>query len=131
MNENLSTMEVAKELVTLGEKHATVVDYVNYLADIVGHNAKESNKWINKLRRRSNTNTVLILGIIGYLAYKESDKVKVLVNDTIDKLKNYKSKKEAMDDISEELTDLTMNGASDEELEEAVKRSKDVIDSYK
>lgn len=131
MNENLSTMEVAKELVALGEKHASVISYIDYLSDIVGHNAKESNKWINKLRNKSNLNTFFIIGIIGYLAYKESDKVKDFVNDTIDKFKKYKSKKEAMNDISEELTDLTMNGASDEELEEAVKRSKDVIDSYK
>lgn len=59
------------------------------------------------------------------------DEIKDKATEIIDKIKKHKSKKEAMDDISEELTDLTMNGASDEELEEAVKRSKDVIDSYK
>jgi hypothetical protein len=59
------------------------------------------------------------------------DEIKEKATEIIDKIKKHKSKKEAMDDISEELTDLTMNGASDEELEEAVKRSKDVIDSYK
>ena len=59
------------------------------------------------------------------------DEIKEKATEIIDKIKKHKSKKEAMNDISEELTDLTMNGASDEELEEAVKRSKDVIDSYK
>ena len=72
------------------------------------------------------SSTLLLFEIIYH-----KDEIKEKATEIIDTIKKRKSKKEAMNDISEELTDLTMNGASDEELEEAVKRSKDVIDSYK
>jgi len=142
MNENLTTMDVAKELVNLDEKIERMGKVIDKNVDIYDGNFKnvinayDANfdkliKYLNSLNKQANLNTILILGVIGYLAYKESDKVNNKINNVINKIKKHKSKKEAMDEMSEKITNMTMNGASDEELEEAVKRSKDVIDSYK
>ena len=142
MNENLTTMDVAKELVNLDEKIERMGKVIDKNVDIYDGNFKnvvnayDANfdkiiKYINGLNKQANLNTVLILGVIGYLAYKESDKVKNKVNNVINKIKNHKSKKEAMEEMSEKITNMTMNGASDEELEAAIRESKDVIDSYK
>jgi len=142
MNENLTTMDVAKELVNLDEKIERMGKVIDKNVDIYDGNFKnvinayDANfdkliKYLNSLNKQANLNTILILGVIGYLANKESDKVNNKINNVINKIKKHKSKKEAMDEMSEKITNMTMNGASDEELEEAVKRSKDVIDSYK
>ena len=70
--------------------------------------------------------TVLIIGLD-----QHQDEIKDWFNGIANKIKNHKSKKEAMEEMSEKITNMTMNGASDEELEAAIRESKDVIDSYK
>lgn len=66
-----------------------------------------------------------------FVVDKYQDEIKDKSEEIMNKIKNHKSKKEAMEEMSEKITNMTMNGASDEELEAAIRESKDVIDSYK
>lgn len=66
-----------------------------------------------------------------FVVDKYQDEIKDKSEEIMNKIKNRKSKKEAMEEMSEKITNMTMNGASDEELEAAIRESKDVIDSYK
>lgn len=66
-----------------------------------------------------------------FVVDKYQDEIKDKSEEIMNKIKKHKSKKEAMEEMSEKITNMTMNGASDEELEAAIRESKDVIDSYK
>lgn len=66
-----------------------------------------------------------------FVVDKYQDEIKDKSEEIMNKIKKHKSKKEAMEEMSEKITNMTMNGASDEELETAIRESKDVIDSYK
>lgn len=66
-----------------------------------------------------------------FVVDKYQDEIKDKSEEIMNKIKKHKSKKEAMEEMSEKITNMTMNGASDEELEAVIRESKDVIDSYK
>ena len=78
MGENLTTMEVAKEIVRIDDNidliannHNGLISCLNDNADIIDKNFDKLEKWTKILKSRTALNTLLIVGVIGYIVYKE------------------------------------------------------------
>lgn len=78
MENNLNTLDVAKELVRIDDNidliaknHNGLIDCMNANADIIDKNFDDLEKWTKILKSRTAFNTLLIVGVIGYIVYKE------------------------------------------------------------
>lgn len=81
MNENLTTMEVAKEIVRIDDNidliaknHNGLIDCLNKNSDIIDKNFDDLEKLTKSLNTKTAIQGILIIGIIGYLVYKEVKK---------------------------------------------------------
>jgi len=81
MNENLTTMEVAKEIVRIDDNidliaknHNGLIDCLNKNSDIIDQNFDDLEKLTKSLSTKTAIQGILVIGIIGYLVYKEVKK---------------------------------------------------------
>ena len=81
MENNLNALDVAKELVRIDDNidliaknHNGLIDCLNKNSDIIDQNFDDLEKLTKSLSTKTAIQGILIIGIIGYLVYKEVKK---------------------------------------------------------
>lgn len=81
MENNLNTLDVAKELVRIDDNiefiaknYNGLIDCLNENSDIIDKNFDDLEKLTKSLSTKTAIQGILIIGIIGYLVYKEVKK---------------------------------------------------------